>query len=136
MQIQSSQKVSRPAAARPQTPATPAPAQDSVPQDSYEPGWIGAGVSAVAGAASVIGAFTDQPALALGGLAVNVVTSSMAAKRVQDTGTIDTAAKVTFAATGLAAGAQLLSMAMPEAQPKFDGPLPQLLDRLGVPHGY
>lgn len=93
-------------------------------------------MSVAAGVASAVGAFTDQPVLAVGGLAVNAVTSSMAAYRTHTSGSMDTAAKLTFAATGLAAGAQLLAAAMPESAPQPNGPLPQLLRRLNIPSVY
>ena len=134
MQITSTQKARPPI--KPQTPAESKPASSDPQQiqDSFEPGWAEAGISVAAGVASAVGAFSDQPLLAIGGLAVTTVTSSLAAYRTQANGSMDTAAKVTFAATGLAAGSQLLAMAMPEPVPQPNGPLPQLMQRLGISH--
>lgn len=101
---------------------------------SEEGGWFGASLSVAGGALSIIGGLTDNPVATIGGFATSIAGMGVTAYRHQVNGSLDTAGKVSLVAgAGMSlAGAMILTA--PSAAPQPNGPIHQLIDRLGL-HG-
>jgi hypothetical protein len=106
--------------------------QEAFPQDTFEPGWVSAGLSVAGGAVALAGAFADKPLMAAGGILVTAAATALTAKRVQTAGGLDSAAWVSMAGGGALTIASALVLAQPQPPAAPHGPLPVLLDRLGL----
>ncbi len=113
--------------------ASPTPEKPSAfPEDRFEPGWVSAGLSVAGGLISVAGGMTNKPLMVAGGMFLTAASTGATALRVQRNGAMDKAALVSMAGGGglLAASALLLALPQPTAAPQ--GPLPELLQKVGV----
>ncbi len=102
---------------------------------SAEPkdGWVSAACSVAAGATALIGTLSGRPLLAASGIFLNGVANSFTSHRVQQQG-MDQAAWVSLAGGGLAVASAAIMLATPATLPIQQGPLPQLIHKLGF-HG-
>lgn len=124
----------RPVLTRPALPAhpkfTPQPQPDSTSEAREE--WLGPALSLAGGVLALGGGLAGHPLVVAGGSLLTAAGSSMVAWKAQTEGSLNTGAAVSLAAgCGLSLlGAGLL--AMPPTPAPSQGPVPQLLQQLGL----
>lgn len=108
-------------------PPTPPPAESKMDD------WLGAAFAVSGGLLSVTGAYTGNSLALTGGTVLTAVGTTMAAYRVQTQGGVDAASLTAFVGGGVLTATALTLLAQPTAPSTPNGPLPQLLERLGIP---
>ncbi len=101
-------------------------------EENFGDGWVGAAISLGGGALALAGGLKGEPLMVAGGALLTAVGTGMTAHRIKNFAGMDAAAKTAFVGGGVltAAGALLLFHQPPPQAP--DGPLPQLIERLGL----
>lgn len=110
---------------------TPTPRPTPQPRKNHEEEWLGPALTVAGGALALGGGLAGHPLVVAGGSLLTAAGSSLVAWKAQAQGELKTGAAVSLAAgcalTVLGAGL----LALPPAPPP-PGPLPQLLQQLGV----
>ena len=115
---------------RPASRPSPTPPPQSEPESNSD-GWVGTAVSLGGGLLAVAGGLRGDAMMVAGGILTTGVGTALAAHQVQTQGA-NTATTVAFVGGGVLSAAGLLLLNAQPAPEPHQGPLPQLLDRLGI----